>query len=94
MEKRFKDLTESEKQILAIYLLRDSKTQGFDAANGVIGALEKQDILVRVTNFGYHSSFQYGIQPWAWQYLKKHPEKVGLSKESIAEHQKAGRRRS
>lgn len=80
-----RDLTTAEKEILASFITKGSRTQAFSAMDGVIAGLERQGILARVTTVSRSFSFHYGVQPWAWRYLRTHPEVVGITKEKLDE---------
>jgi hypothetical protein len=42
--------------------------------NGTVNALQKERIIIRGSSLGSITGFDYIIQPWAWEYLNKHPE--------------------
>ncbi|HID0768134.1 TPA: super-infection exclusion protein B [Clostridium botulinum] len=75
MRKQLYDLTNDEKRILARYIVNETKTQKLSYANGVVRGLESFKIIFRSSNVGtYGMLFSYNIQPWAWEWLNKHPE--------------------
>ena len=72
-------LSPEEKAVLAEYLLLDTKTMRLGAGSGVAGGLEASKIVFRSSSIGsMGSGFAYNIQPWAWEYLKRHPEALEL----------------
>lgn len=72
------DLTPRERKILRGYIQGDTRTQTFHIGDGAVRELESKLILRRASNLGAGSGwgFAYNIQPWAWDYLKRHPELV------------------
>ena len=73
--KRLHDLTPHEKLILKVYLDQNTRTQYLNIGNGVVTGLVHEEILYRSANIGNLSSgFAYNIQPWAFDYLRQHPE--------------------
>jgi hypothetical protein len=75
LRRRLGDLTEAEKAVLRGYLMRGTRTQRLEMSSGVTRSLEAANIIVLGSNLGYWDfEFDYIIQPWAWQYLREHPE--------------------
>jgi hypothetical protein len=73
------NLSPEEKAVLAQYIVLDTKTLRLGAGSGVAGGLEASKIIFRSSSFGsMGSGFAYNIQPWAWSYLKQHPEVLEL----------------
>lgn len=73
--KRLHDLTAHEKLILKRYLDQNTRTQYLNVADGVVTGLVHEEILYRSTNIGHLlTGFAYNIQPWAFDYLRQHPE--------------------
>ncbi len=73
--KRLHDLTAHEKRILRRYIDQNTRTQYLNIADGVVTGLVHEEILYRSTNIGHLSiGFAYNIQPWAFDYLRQHPE--------------------
>ena len=86
--KHFKELTPAEKHILRRYLEGDTRTLDLNVSDGVTNGLIAAKILYRASTLGDMSGyFAHNIQPWAWRYLKKHPEMVVDQKS----HQENGR---
>jgi len=80
--KRLHELTPVEKQYLAPYIAQNTRTQTFEFNDGVVCELETYSIIRRSLSVSLDRGFfPYNIQQWAWEYLKKHPEIVGLNKE-------------
>ena len=76
-------LTIAEKELLAGLLKMNSRTQAFSPMDGVVASLEKQRVLAQVTHVSTGLYFEYGVQPWAWNYLQAHPEIVGVTREQL-----------
>jgi hypothetical protein len=75
---RLHDLTPEEQNILAFYLTNSARSQFLQFTDGVGEGLETCWIIRRASQISEGFYFPYNIQPWAWKYLKKHPELVGL----------------
>ena len=74
-KKALHNLSQAEKEVLSKYIDEDTPTQYFTIQNGVINELVAKGILYRPSIAGYGSGrFAYNIQPWAWNYLREHPE--------------------
>jgi hypothetical protein len=71
-----------EQSLLAEYLDADSTTQCYFIGDGVVAGLIGKGILYRASNVGRPglASFDHNIQPWAWEYLKRHPELVAAGR--------------
>lgn len=69
-QKHLKALTPEEKQILKYYIKNNTKNQTLDFMNGTVNLLQQNKIIVRISNVGSASGFDYVIQPWAWDYLR------------------------
>jgi hypothetical protein len=75
--KRLRDLTPEEKQVLCNYVLNDTRTQTFQMQDGVIQGLCRDHILYPAAPFGeVLRGMAYNIEPWAWEYLRKHPDLI------------------
>ncbi len=73
--KRLKDLTTEEKAILLFYIRKDTRTQELDYTDGRVRELEYNKIIYRTSELSKELTyFDYNIQPWAWDYLKRHKE--------------------
>jgi Super-infection exclusion protein B len=73
-KEKLRNLTPEEKIILSKYFKDNTKTCYFSITDGRIRELEFYKIIYRASNVGWGGSFAYNIQPWAWDYLKEHPE--------------------
>ena len=76
-ERRLRTLNSEEKTILSYYVDNQTRGQYLSIANGTVKVLEIDHILLRASNLGLPGSlneFSYAIQPWAWEFLNKHPE--------------------
>ena len=71
-------LSRPEREVLAEYLLHDTSTRSFAISDGVVGGLVAKRILYRASNVGHPGSmsFDHNLQPWAWDYLRRHPALV------------------
>lgn len=72
-------LNEDEKVILRRFFEEGTRAQSLSIQDGVVLGLQKRMIIIRVGDVGhagYVMSFPFNIQPWAWEYLKKHPELI------------------
>ena len=73
--KRLHDLTDDEKKLLAEYLGYNTRSRFLDFQSGVVNGLVKENVLWRAASSGnLLRGIAYNIQPWAWEYLKQHPE--------------------
>lgn len=68
-------LTLGEKEVLRRFINKNTKTQRLDDTSGVVQGLAAMNIIGRASNItlSVRPEFDYNIQPWAWDYLKKHP---------------------
>jgi hypothetical protein len=74
-QKRLHQLTPAERAILGKYFTENTRTQNLSLRDGVARGLVAERILFCPHNsIGNESSMSHNIQPWAWDYLKKHPE--------------------
>ena len=79
-EKRLHDLTDDEKQVLKGYIDDNSRTQNLKLNDGVISGLALASVIYRASQLSVGSTFfPYNIEPWAWDYLRKHPELLDLA---------------
>lgn len=72
---RLKNLTQYEKEILTSFISNQTRTCSLNFTDGVVIELDSCKIIYRaaaMSNGGTY--FSYNIQPWAWEYLNKHPE--------------------
>lgn len=74
-KERLHNLTQDEKSILSGYIDNNIRSQKLDSFDGTVRELEYYKIIYRASNVGRAlEGFSYNIQPWAWDYLHKHPE--------------------
>lgn len=72
---RLRDLSPGEKDMLKRFVDQDTRSQDLNISDGVAQGLVRKRILIRVSNLGDAGGwFAHNIQPWAWNYLKKHPD--------------------
>jgi hypothetical protein len=70
-------LTPFEKEIMAEYLMQNTRTIDQNMTDGIVIGLEQAGLIYRSTTLSYQGTvFCYNIQPWVWYYLNKKPEKV------------------
>ncbi|HDZ48225.1 hypothetical protein LCGC14_0209820 [marine sediment metagenome] len=75
LQKGLHNLTPEEKAFLSGYITNNTRTQSAHYNDGMINGLVAATIIYRSSNLSqYHTTFPYNIQPWAWEYLQKHPE--------------------
>ena len=72
--KRLQALNPEEKRLLSYYINNQTRSQSLDIKSGTVNALEVEKIICRGSSLGTYDGFDYIIQPWAWEYLIKHPE--------------------
>lgn len=73
-KKRLQSLNPTEKEILKYYIQNQTRSQNLPIQNGTVNALEREKIILRGSSLGTMHGFDYIMQPWAWEYLNKHPE--------------------
>ena len=79
--KRLHQLDTQEKQLLAQYFAQDTRTLRLDPKDGTAIVLSRELILAPSAPIGdFINGVAYAVQPWAWEYLKKHPELLGLNR--------------
>jgi hypothetical protein len=78
MRGRLKRLSIEEQKVLARYLKGKTRTQLFPIDNGVVRGLVASKILYAAVVEGDIYKFPLNMQPWAWDYLNKHPNLVGV----------------
>lgn len=77
LQRRLHNLAPDEQEVLARFLLERRKCLTFDPRDGLSQGLAAATILFRSSALGdMVDGFDYSIQPWAWEYLNKHPELV------------------
>ena len=78
-KKWLKSLSPKEKQILSYYLDHQTRTQPLSLSDGTVTILAEKGVIIRAATINSRfrcgkPCFDYAIQPWAEEYLKKHPE--------------------
>ncbi len=73
-KKRLWNLTPREKEILAFYIINNTRSQELPMSDGTVSELERIGIIYRSSDLGHGGYFDYNIQPWVWDYLHKHPK--------------------
>ncbi len=72
---RLHHLSEAEKEILRGYIEEGTRTQHHSMSDGVVCGLQAECILFRASSLSCGwDVFAYNLQPWAWDYLNKHPK--------------------
>jgi hypothetical protein len=67
-------LTADEKTILRYYTVRRTRTQTLSVQCGKVAGLVAHQIIQRAANIAHADfDFDFNIEPWAWDYLQKHP---------------------
>ena len=83
-EKRLHDLTEAEKKVLRHYVTDNTRTQNLDMTNGVTSGLVSASVIYQAANISVGLTiFAYNIRPWAWDYLREHPELLELTPDAV-----------
>ena len=82
-------LTEEEKIVLRLYLKGQTRSLRLDIHDGIIIGLAQALIISQVSKVGRIGEisemlFAFNIHQWAWDYLNKHPELVGLSHDKVS----------
>ena len=68
-------LSPPEREILRSFIHGNTKTITLDIASGIHAGLESNQVIYRPTSVSqYTTHFDFNIQPWAWDYLRKSPE--------------------
>ena len=81
-KRRLHYLNLDEKRLLRSYIVENTHTQYLSLASGVVHALESEFIIYQAANMGRLHTFAYNIHPWAWRYLRKHPELIAGAEDS------------
>jgi hypothetical protein len=80
-QKRLHRLSPDEQRILVTYLRNGGDNGMFHPMNGTAGRLVAEGILFRPLRLvNLRAPSPYSIQPWALDYLRRHPDLVGLRK--------------
>ena len=63
-----------EREVLAKYVAEDTTTLAFEIRDGVVNGLVGKGVLFRSSSLTNPMSYDLdtNIQPWAWEYVKKH----------------------
>ena len=70
-----KHLSPQERAILRRFMDGDTKTITLNISSGVHAGLESRQVIYRASSLSRSFyDFDYNIQPWAWDYLREHPE--------------------
>lgn len=76
-KERLRNLNPDEKEILRYYFEHNTRSLKLSIMNGVVRELESFRIIYLSSEMGGgragRTMFSYNIQPFAWDYLKKHP---------------------
>lgn len=82
--KRLHKLNAFEKKILLYYFIKGTNTQLLAFNDGTVRELEGYRIIQRTSNLSqWGVSFPYNLNPWAREYLTKHPDLLELSDEEV-----------
>jgi hypothetical protein len=79
-----------EKEVLARYISEDTTTIAFEMRDGIVNGLISKGILYRSSSSSNPMSYDFdtNIQPWAWEYLKSHPDVLkDIVLKNIGRHQ-------
>lgn len=77
-------LTPEEQAILAVYISQNTRTQSLPFNNGVVSGLEEVGVIYRAASVSeFAENFAFNIQPWAWDYLRGHPELLSKAEEGL-----------
>lgn len=67
-------LSPPEREILRRFIHDNTKTITLDISSGVHAGLQAKRVIYRPTTLSrQYTDFDFNIQPWAWDYLRKHP---------------------
>jgi hypothetical protein len=76
--KHLHNLTPGEKRYLIPFVRADQNTQYFPIDDGIAGGLSAKEVIYQASSVGHLlRGIAYNIQPWAKEYLKKHPDLLG-----------------
>jgi len=84
LRERLHHLAEPDKEILRRFIYGGTRSQKLNMADGRVGGLEAEGVIFRSSNVGNIESWAYNLQPWAWEYLKAHPELLALEDANFA----------
>lgn len=75
MRKNLQDLTADERVLLRPFVFDGQSKIQMPMNDGTVNLLEVKTVLLRSSTLSYHGGyFDYIIQPWALEELKRHPE--------------------
>lgn len=73
--KVLKNLTDAEKDILRCFIIEGRSTVSAEISDGTMNLLEQKRLVLRSSNVAIRfKTFPWILQPWARDYLRKHPE--------------------
>ena len=76
---RLHQLSPDEQYVLQPYLVDRVVTRNLDFTNGAVATLEHEGIITKAASIGHIlDGWPYRIQDWAHDYLRLHPELLGL----------------
>ena len=73
-EKYLCTLSPGEQYIMSKYFFGKTETLYLDLEDGTVGALQNKGIIYQGATVGRWTTFAFNIQPWAKEYLSKHPD--------------------
>jgi hypothetical protein len=80
-KKWFAYLTPAQTIILRSFIENNTRSQSLNCADGEVNELKNAGIIYLPTNITFFDRYRldgmyadFNIQPWVWDYLKKHPE--------------------
>jgi len=80
---QLKHIGADEREVLREYLLENKSCGYFDMRHGPVATLIGKGILCYASGLIWIRDNAVGIQPYVMNYLRKHPELVGVKKEEI-----------
>lgn len=86
-------LTPDEKELLARFIVDNSKTRNLSITDGIAIHLETIGIIYQSSNIGRLHSFPYTMHSWAWSFLHHHPELISTNADHLALIRESFRRR-
>ena len=79
-KRRLHILDNREKETLASYITRNTRTLHFDSNNAAMANLVLIGVLYHPVRVAPVNNVPTAIHEWAWEYLHEHPELVSLKK--------------
>jgi Super-infection exclusion protein B len=87
LQEGLRNLTPDEKAYLLPFIKDQVASRKFREEDGIKGSLVHKTILVRASQMGsLLEGFDFALQPWAREYLEKHPELLDGYTENIETH--------